>query len=49
MSREAAERLGGVLVEMKGSGHFPMSEDPEVFLGYLLPVLDKLSAGPGAA
>jgi pimeloyl-ACP methyl ester carboxylesterase len=29
---------------MKGLGHFPMSENPEVFLGYLLPVLAKISA-----
>ncbi len=27
---------------MKGLGHFPMSEDPETFIGYLLPVLDKI-------
>ena len=29
---------------MKGLGHFPMSEDPEKFVGYLLPVLEKISA-----
>jgi len=28
---------------MKGMGHFPMSEDPERFLSYLLPVLDEIS------
>lgn len=27
---------------MDGMGHFPMSEDPERFLGYLLPVLDEV-------
>jgi pimeloyl-ACP methyl ester carboxylesterase len=27
---------------MQGLGHFPMSEDPEKFLGYLRPVLDKI-------
>ena len=27
---------------MKGLGHFPMSEDPEKFIGYLLPVLEKI-------
>jgi pimeloyl-ACP methyl ester carboxylesterase len=27
---------------MKGLGHFPMSEDPEKFLGYLLPVLNDI-------
>jgi pimeloyl-ACP methyl ester carboxylesterase len=27
---------------MKGLGHFPMSEDPQAFLKYLLPVLEKI-------
>ena len=27
---------------MKGLGHFPMSENPDVFLNYLLPVLEKI-------
>lgn len=27
---------------MKGLGHFPMSEDPQAFLEYLLPVLGKI-------
>lgn len=42
MSREAAEKLGGELIEMKGSGHFPMSEDPQVFRSYLSPVLERI-------
>ena len=29
---------------MKGMGHFPMSENPQQFRQYLLPVLDKISA-----
>jgi pimeloyl-ACP methyl ester carboxylesterase len=29
---------------MKGLGHFPMTENPEAFLKYLLPVLAKISA-----
>jgi pimeloyl-ACP methyl ester carboxylesterase len=29
---------------MKGMGHFPMSEDPQRFLGYLRPVLDQIRA-----
>ncbi len=33
---------------MKGLGHFPMSEDPDRFLGYLLPVLDRIRAGTGS-
>lgn len=48
MSREAAERLGGELVVMKGSGHFPMSEDPAVFRGYVVPVLDEITAASKA-
>ena len=31
---------------MEGLGHFPMSEDPERFRRYLLPVLDEI-AGRG--
>jgi pimeloyl-ACP methyl ester carboxylesterase len=27
---------------MKGLGHFPMSENPQEFLKYLLPVLEKI-------
>jgi hypothetical protein len=27
---------------MKGLGHFPMSENPQAFLGYLRPVLDEI-------
>jgi pimeloyl-ACP methyl ester carboxylesterase len=42
MSREAACRLGGELVEMPGRGHFPMSEDPLGFAEYLRPVLDRI-------
>lgn len=42
VSRHAAEHLGGTLVEMPRFGHFPMSEDPAVFRGYLVPVLDEL-------
>lgn len=30
---------------MKGLGHFPMSEDPENFLSYLRPVLERILAG----
>jgi len=29
---------------MKGLGHFPMSENPEAFLGYLRPVLAEIAA-----
>jgi len=33
---------GAKLTVMKGLGHFPMSENPEAFLGYLRPVLDEI-------
>jgi pimeloyl-ACP methyl ester carboxylesterase len=39
---EVAKRTGAPAVLMKGLGHFPMSEDPDTFIGYLLPVLDKM-------
>jgi len=45
---EAAAALipGAKLTIMKGLGHFPMSENPEGFRGYLLPVLEEIrSAG----
>jgi pimeloyl-ACP methyl ester carboxylesterase len=29
---------------MEGMGHFPMSENPTAFRGYLLPVLEKILA-----
>jgi pimeloyl-ACP methyl ester carboxylesterase len=33
---------GSTWREMKGVGHFPMSENPQLFREYLLPVLDKI-------
>jgi len=33
---------GAKLTVMKGLGHFPMSENPEAFLGYLKPVLHEI-------
>jgi pimeloyl-ACP methyl ester carboxylesterase len=33
---------GSSLTVMEGLGHFPMCEDPERFLTYLLPVLDRI-------
>ena len=32
---------------MEGLGHFPMSENPQVFLNYLVPVLERISAMAG--
>ena len=38
----ASSIKGSHVTIMKGLGHFPMSEDPEAFLGYLLPVLKTI-------
>ena len=47
MGRELAELIGAAHFEvMKGVGHFPMSENPEAFRRYLLPVLDSILALP---
>jgi pimeloyl-ACP methyl ester carboxylesterase len=38
----AARVKGANMTVMKGLGHFPMSENPEAFLGYLRPVLEEI-------
>jgi len=44
-AQEIAQRIkGSQFVEMKGLGHFPMSENPDKFRQYLLPVLDQLKS-----
>ena len=44
-SRETAALIDGAeLTIMEGLGHFPMSEDPEKFRGYLMPILEKIAA-----
>jgi len=44
LGREAHEAIAGsTFEEMKGVGHFPMSEDPQAFKQYLLPILEKIS------
>jgi pimeloyl-ACP methyl ester carboxylesterase len=44
--RAAHEAIAGSTFRvMDGVGHFPMSENPESFLGYLLPVLDAIRTG----
>ncbi|MEM7188376.1 MAG: alpha/beta hydrolase [Pseudomonadota bacterium] len=44
-SRETAARIDGAeLTIMDGLGHFPMSEDPDRFKGYLMPVLEKITS-----
>ncbi len=42
-SRDTAAKIEGAKLEiMTGLGHFPMSEDPERFKGYLMPVLAQI-------
>jgi pimeloyl-ACP methyl ester carboxylesterase len=44
-TQAVADRVKGAkLTVMKGLGHFPMSENPEAFLGYLRPVLQEIHA-----
>jgi len=46
LTRESAARIPGAeAIIMEGLGHFPMSENPERFRDYLLPVLERI-AGP---
>ncbi len=43
MTEALAKRISGASFQiMEGLGHFPMSEDPARFLGYLRPVLDEI-------
>jgi pimeloyl-ACP methyl ester carboxylesterase len=43
-AREVAEGIGdsAQAIEMANIGHFPMCENPELFKGYLMPVLDEI-------
>ena len=42
-TRELARQITGSQVTiMEGLGHFPVSEDPQRFLGYLRPVLARI-------
>lgn len=43
LGREAHEKIpGSTFTEMKGVGHFPMSENPVQFIEYLLPILERI-------
>jgi pimeloyl-ACP methyl ester carboxylesterase len=42
MARTAAAIGGAELIPMAGVGHFPMSENPELFISYLMPVLERI-------
>ncbi len=44
MTKELADQVGAQHFEvMKNMGHFPMSENPELFLSYLRPILEKIA------
>ena len=46
LTRESAARIPGAqAIIMQGLGHFPMSENPQRFRDYLLPVLERIAAG----
>lgn len=48
ISRATAAKIPGAEFQaMKGLGHFPMAENPELFLGYLRPALARLRARLG--
>ena len=50
MTAELAKEVGATHFEvMKHMGHFPMSENPEEFKTYLLPVLEKIQQQQEAA
>ena len=43
LGREAHESIkGSTFTEMKGVGHFPMSENPDAFIEYVLPILEQI-------
>jgi pimeloyl-ACP methyl ester carboxylesterase len=47
-SRELTARIKGAkLTVMENLGHFPMSEDAALFLGYLRPLLEEIRNGAG--
>lgn len=46
MSRSTAAKIANAtFVEMINMGHFPMTENPELFKRYLYPVLDHIASG----
>ena len=43
LGKEAHEAIAGSSwKEMKNVGHFPMSENPEAFISYLMPILQAI-------
>ncbi len=48
MSRETAAQIDGAsFYEMTALGHFPMSEAPDTFRAYLMPVLEEIQKTAG--
>ena len=48
MCRQTADKIKGAkFIEMKQLGHFPVTENYEVFRGYLLPILEKIEKNWG--
>jgi pimeloyl-ACP methyl ester carboxylesterase len=45
MLATAVRIKGAKATVMPGMGHFPMSENPDLFRQYLRPVLDEIAAG----
>ena len=43
-TKSVADRIGAEMAVMPNLGHFPMSENPPLFLSYLKPVLEKIEA-----
>lgn len=41
-STRTAQVPGATFKPMEGMGHFPMSENPEVFKAYLMPYLEAI-------
>jgi pimeloyl-ACP methyl ester carboxylesterase len=46
--RTASQIKGGEFIEMKGIGHFPMSENHELFREYLQQALQRIESKVGA-
>ena len=42
-TKSLADTIGIQMIKMKNVGHFPMSENPEEFLKYLHPILEKIN------
>ena len=42
-TKSLADTIGIEMIKMKNVGHFPMSENPEEFLKYLHPILEKIN------